>query len=109
MLKPLQYCGVLGCAEKVKSGYCARHNVQRDHARPNFSIRKWYDQVHWQHLRTDVLIAAAFQCANCGTVSPDLEVDHIVKHDGDPARFFDRANLAALCKPCHTRKTNRGE
>ncbi|WP_338100978.1 hypothetical protein [Roseovarius nubinhibens] len=28
-------------------------------------------------------------------------------HRGDRAKFFDRTNWQALCKPCHSRKTAR--
>jgi 5-methylcytosine-specific restriction protein A len=34
-------------------------------------------------------------------------VDHIVPHRGDQRLFWDEANWAALCKPCHDAKTAR--
>jgi 5-methylcytosine-specific restriction protein A len=37
------------------------------------------------------------------------QVDHIRQHATDPGLFWDRANLQGLCRPCHTRKTTRGE
>jgi 5-methylcytosine-specific restriction endonuclease McrA len=44
----------------------------------------------------------------CGVVQRRLEVDHIVKHEGSDHRFWDRANLQALCPTCHVAKTKRG-
>ena len=55
-----------------------------------------------------VFVEQAFACAQCGQVTQHLEADHIVKHDGQPGLFWNRANLQALCTPCHTRKTRRG-
>ena len=109
LLKPMQYCAQPGCSVLVARGRCAAHAVQREHARPNLEARKWYDTKPWQRLRARVLAESAYQCAACGRVQRRLEVDHIVKHDGDRRRFFDRANLQALCPACHTRKTTRGE
>lgn len=76
--------------------------------RHNFATRKWYDTMRWRRLRTQVLVDQAYACAQCGQVQLRLDVDHIVRHDGDPGRFWNRQNLQALCGPCHTRKTNRG-
>ena len=38
---------------------------------------------------------------------PATIVDHIVPHRGDQKLFWDEANWAALCKPCHDAKTAR--
>jgi 5-methylcytosine-specific restriction enzyme A len=49
-------------------------------------------------------------CAACqaeGRVVPATVVDHVVPHRGDAALFWDQANWAALCKPCHDAKTAR--
>jgi 5-methylcytosine-specific restriction protein A len=107
--RPLQYCTQPGCSVLVPRGRCRTHAVQQDHARRNFDVRKWYDTTRWQRLRLRVLVDQAYACAQCGQVQLRLEVDHIVKHDGNAARFWNRENLQALCTPCHTRKTTRGE
>ena len=93
----MQYCGQPGCSVLVRRGYCAKHNV-----------KGWYCRARWRHLRARVLVEAAYQCAQCGQVQQQLEVDHIAKHGEDPARFYDRANLQALCPVCHVAKTKRG-
>jgi len=82
--------------------------VALEHTRPNRDVRKWYYTAQWAHLRQQVLTDAAYTCAQCGMVQAALDVDHIVKHEGDPAQFWNRANLQALCKPCHSRKTEQG-
>lgn len=74
--------------------------------------RKWYGLRAWRLLRRDVLLAAAFTCRRCGRVEGDsgqLVADHIVPHRGDVGRFFDRANLQCLCKPCHDGVKQREE
>jgi len=107
--RPLQACAVPGCGARVISGRCAPHAVQLEHTRRNRDVRRWYYTAAWGELRRQVLVEAAYTCASCGQVRADLDVDHIVKHDGDPESFWNRANLQALCAACHTRKTGRGE
>jgi 5-methylcytosine-specific restriction endonuclease McrA len=80
-----------------------------EHTRFNRDVRRWYCTTRWAYLRQDVLVDAASTCAVCGQVSLALDVDHIRKHDGNPALFWDRENLQALCRVCHPRKTRRGE
>ena len=73
------------------------------------ATRRWYRTPPWRALRAQILRAQGYQCAECKQVVAALEIDHIAKHDGDPRRFWDRANLQALCRSCHQRKTQRGE
>lgn len=107
--RPLRACAYPGCATLVTSGRCAPHAVAREHARRNRDVRTWYCTVAWSRIREAVLVAAAYTCAHCGVVQADLDVDHIVKHHGDPHVFWNLANLQALCSSCHSRKTQRGE
>ena len=108
-LAPKRYCVYPGCSTLVNAGRCAPHAVALEHTRRNRDVRKWYYTLQWSALRKAVLVEACYTCAACGQVQLALEVDHIVKHDGDPGKFWDRSNLQALCAPCHTRKTGRGE
>ena len=94
----MQYCGAPGCSVLVVRGYCPRHAVFR---RPYYTER-------WKQLRTVVLRDQAYACAHCGQVQRRLEVDHITKHEGNAERFWDRANLQALCPSCHNAKTKQG-
>ncbi len=59
----------------------------------------------WRRLRALVLTEQPLceHCREAGVLRLAGEVDHI---DNDPANN-NRANLAALCKSCHSRKTRR--
>lgn len=101
------FCVMPGCSALARGGRCRAHGVER--SRRNVEIRRWYRTPRWRAMRRRVFTDQAWQCALCRRVVLSLDVDHIVKHDGDPARFWDRANLQGLCKPCHSSKTKRGE
>ena len=102
------FCIVPGCAGLTTHRRCRQHAVEAEQARPNYAIRRWYRTPRWRALRAVVLRDQAYRCAECGQVLVALEIDHIVKHEGILARFWDRANLHALCRRCHGRKTQRG-
>lgn len=51
-------------------------------------------------------------CADCeaeGIVTPATQVHHRAKVQQRPDLKHDWANLLALCRPCHSRRTQRGE
>lgn len=104
MNRPLAYCAQPGCPVHVARGYCRTHAV-----RVNHDVRLWYFKKEWRDLRLQVITEQLNACAQCGQVQLRLEVDHIVKHEGNPGLFWNRSNLQALCSTCHTRKTRRGE
>ena len=106
----MQFCGEPGCGVLVASGRCAAHARHRPLA-DRGAGHVWYGSLRWRLLRADVLRTEPF-CRSCraqGRNTLTHDVDHIVKHDGDRQRFWDRANLQGLCKACHTQKTARGE
>jgi len=105
----MQFCAAPGCSVLVPKGRCPAHARVKEQSRPNRVIRRLYYREQWKRLREQVLVQAGYTCAQCGVIHHQLEVDHIVKHDGDPARFWDPTNQQALCAPCHTKKTGRGE
>jgi 5-methylcytosine-specific restriction enzyme A len=104
MDRPLTYCVAPGCSVRLVRGYCRQHDAQHTPL-----AQRWYCTLRWTRLRQQVLVEAVFTCAQCGRIAQDLQVDHIRKHESQPGLFWDRANLQALCLPCHTRKTRRGE
>jgi len=67
---------------------------------------KLYNTGAWQKLRALHKRANPF-CVVCGKKGTDI--DHINKHNGNPAKFFDSFNLQTLCRDCHNQKTGRGE
>jgi 5-methylcytosine-specific restriction protein A len=103
------FCVVPGCSTLTVRRRCLAHAVQTEHARPNYAVRRWYRTPAWKALRAQVVRDVGYTCAHCGNIMLRLEVDHIIKHEGDPRRFWNRANLQALCRRCHQRKTQRGE
>ncbi|MEI6799037.1 MAG: HNH endonuclease [Pseudomonadota bacterium] len=58
----------------------------------------------WQVLRAAVLERDGWACTQCGAVRR-LEVDHIKPVRTHPHLSFSPANLATLCRVCHTKKT----
>lgn len=110
-------CAEPRCPVLVASGRCPAHQPvrsalkQRDRQRRRAGQpgRRWYYSAPWQRLRDHVLRSAAWTCAGCGHVVLELDVDHITPHRGNPQVFWNRANLQALCKTCHARKTHGGE
>ena len=80
--------------------------AHRRKARQTAAVWRWvYDDPRWAPLRDQVLSEEPLCRAGCGR--PPTVVDHIRPHRGNEARAFDRANLQAMCKPCHDAKTAR--
>ena len=59
----------------------------------------------WRRLRRRALIRDAYTCQVCGRIGARLEVDHIEPLHRRPDLAYVLANLQAICKPCHHRKT----
>jgi 5-methylcytosine-specific restriction enzyme A len=107
----VQTCAQPRCPTLVEKGYCPQHARTMEQARPNADIRRWYHTAMWLRLRA-VVIAEEPLCRDClkvGRATPTTDVDHIERHRGVWAMFFNRSNLQGLCHSCHSRKTQRGE
>ena len=108
--KPLRPCRHPGCCELVADGYCEAHRpktVERSE-----EAKEWhrlYNRSDWPVLRGAQLLREPWcrECARQGIRTRATDVDHIVDHKGDLARFLDRDNLESLCHSCHSRKTRR--
>ncbi|MCP4876121.1 MAG: HNH endonuclease [Gammaproteobacteria bacterium] len=51
-------------------------------------------------------------CSDCeqqGKPTLASEVHHVIKRRHRPDLTFARGNLLSLCKPCHSKRTRRGE
>ena len=105
-----QFCAEPGCGRLVTRGRCVWHTRDHRNQRPHYPGELWYDRARWKRLRLIVLRAnpLCVACARLGWKVPATDVDHVVKHDGDPQRFWDIDNLQGLCHGCHARKTARG-
>lgn len=67
--------------------------------------RKWYCAARWLSLRASQLRDQPL-CQHCLEQEPQkivaaTVVHHVRRHDGDPALFYDRGNVASLCVDCH--------
>ena len=78
-----------------------------DRQRPS-AARRGYGP-RWRRARA-AFLARRPLCAACrarGLVVQATVVDHLVPHRGDQRLFWDEANWAPSCKPCHDAKTAR--
>lgn len=107
-------CTSPGCAGIVRAGVCSvcgPRKVQRDadyDRRRGSAASRGYGR-RWQDLRL-MFLRANPVCADCerlGQVTEATEVHHkLAKRDGGRDEWD---NLEALCKPCHSKRTMRGE
>ena len=58
-----------------------------------YATGRWY-AIRDAHLRKHPVCQGG-----CGRLAKDCH--HIVKHDGDPALFYDPNNIVSLCRACH--------
>lgn len=81
-----------------------------DERRSGTKLRSMYDRK-WRRRREAKLVKNPLceECERQGLLTLANEVDHVIPHRGDRELFDDDANLQSLCKPCHSRKTKRGE
>ena len=66
--------------------------------------KAWYQSEAWRRVRAAVLAENPL-CAHCLTrdvLTPATHVHHIKERKDAPELAYDRANLEALCSPCHT-------
>jgi 5-methylcytosine-specific restriction enzyme A len=115
-IAPASPCPQVGCPERRPCPVHARAQaLAKEHRRTNRDVRRWYYRVGWVHpewgLRAQVLADNPWcvRCQQRGILEVATDIDHIVPHDGDWDRFWDRGNLQGLCRGCHTRKTKRGQ
>lgn len=80
-----------------------------DSRRPSRQERG-YDEA-WRRCRKAFLAAnpLCHDCLERGWYRASVEAHHVVKVRDDPSRRLDWAVLMALCKPCHSARTGRGE
>ena len=63
--------------------------------------RQRTSSYHGRKLRLSILERDKFTCQSCGVITTVLEVDHILPDSTNN----DPANLQAICRPCHEKKT----
>lgn len=90
------------CACQAKRA--AERKARHDQRRPN-SSQRGYDR-QWRNARESFLKQNP-HCAFCW--APATVVDHKIPHKGDPGKFWNRNNWAALCTSCHSSAKQRQE
>lgn len=96
---PKRYCLGRGCGETVTRGYCVRCQPQRD---PGVHYGR-----RWGKARAAYLAEHPF-CVDCerqGEQTLATDVDHIIPHAGNAARFWNQGNWQPLCHSHHAMKT----
>ncbi len=105
---PIRSCRHPRCPNKGdgSGGYCKEHS--KGYNNPNAKRNQGlYSSARWKRARL-MFLAEYPLCRTCkekGETIPAEEVDHIIPHEGDPERFWDRDNWQALCTPCHSSKS----
>jgi 5-methylcytosine-specific restriction protein A len=107
-----QPCKTAGCSSLIDTGtgYCKRHQDQKpSENRPNANQRG-YD-YQWLKFREAYVFKhpLCVDCLAAGTVTATEEVHHIAKVAQHPELKLVDGNLMALCKSCHSVRTNRGQ
>lgn len=93
-------------------------HAKRTEQRSAVSWRHWYSKKRWIELRREFMRTRSMRCEQTGVIlrgdpkkgdwnSPVL--DHIKPHRGDPALFWDRANLQLVSKQWHDTVKKRQE
>lgn len=104
--QPKVPCRHPGCAELVEPGtkYCEKHKTL--HPEEVRSAGKHGYNRRWQKASKAYLESHPL-CVRCMKEGRYVKatVDHIVPHRGDQKLFWDQANLQALCKQCHGKKS----
>jgi 5-methylcytosine-specific restriction protein A len=109
--KPLRPCAYPGCVTLVRHGsYCEKHKskptsqvFKRDKNRQSL-----YDTARWKKLRQRQLALHPW-CEHCllaGVYTLATDVDHIERHFGDHAKFYE-GKLQSLCHSCPAKKTRK--
>src|SRR5215813_1586444 len=118
-------CAKLGCNQLTSTTYCTAHtNYSRqqsrdyDRSRSSDEIRRFNTSAFWKATSKRFLSEHRL-CEDCGRLAD--AVHHRVRarvwiaqqnceSEQDRQRAYcDEANLMALCKPCHNRRTAKAE
>ena len=106
-------CGAVDCQRHGRSGWASRRSFGRGHTRSGWATNpppanRYAYSGNWARIRQQVLKRDGYACQLryadiC--VGKASQVDHIVQPEA--AGGSDLANLRAVCRPCHARRTGR--
>lgn len=113
--KPTRLCNRTGCRGLVQNGICSVCGTSgkvkefRPGPRQRGYTKRW-ERYSRRYRRRNPLCVVCLAAARTTSVEGKNGVtDHIIPHRGDMKLFWDPNNHQSLCKPCHDRKTGRGE
>ena len=109
--RPQRLCLSPGCAQLADgSDYCVHHRKPRRRSLTQPLERDPRNSRSWRRFRAWFLSQNPL-CSDCqarGYVTGATDVHHrIALRDG--GALYEVANCLALCHPCHSRRTGRGE
>jgi len=105
---PQRYCTHAGCGEFQPCAVHGKrdwrtHDAERRQGGSPYAGREWSKFRAW-YLRKNPL------CLDClPRLTPATEVHHYQKVSEHPELMLVESNCRGLCKPCHSRRTQRGE
>ncbi len=110
MDRPLKPCATPRCPELTTATRCERHTRARNRGpdtRRGTKSERGYDS-RWSRFSRSYRqrYPLCVECERNNRVTASAEVDHGVPL-ADGGEKYDEANLQALCKSCHSRKTLR--
>jgi 5-methylcytosine-specific restriction enzyme A len=94
----MRVCSHPACHEIVDRGYCDSHRPRKPSGP---SGTRGYEAPRWRRLRREVLRDQP--TCRCGR--PARDVHHLDGQGLNGPLAYDRINLEALCRPCHSRIT----
>lgn len=117
----MQYCQRPGCAVLVSRGFCPVHaplqyERQRAHSTARGYSKAWRQRAALFRqryplcgMRPDNQPPVMSACYDAKIPTLGDQVDHVVPHRGDHARFWDEhGNWQTLCASCGARKSAAG-
>ena len=104
---PLKRCPAPGCRAMVRGGRCEKHQ-----ARPSEAGQvkdQWCSNKRWRKMRDQFVMEhpLCYDCFKTGRTTAAMEVHHVESRQDAPDRAYDVDNLMALCKSCHSKRTNQ--
>ncbi len=68
---------------------------------------KRYHSTAWRRLTGEIQRRDVYTCHWCG--GPSSLIDHVIRSDEAPERFFDPSNLVAACRSCNQGRRQNGD
>lgn len=99
-----------GCPELTFTTYCEKHE-KKNSGQYNKNRPDRHDLYDSQWAKASKLFLAknplCEECLKYNVLRPSKETDHIIPHNGNYKLFWNSDNWQALCKTCHSQKTNK--